>query len=374
MKVAGSTFTQSDPQGIQFVDVQDHVDMVGSAEIQFGGKAAVDWSSLKIGSDVEVEIGGETSHKVFKGYIAAVRHQFARGQNTISVRALCPLCKLQASRKTRIWEDSKDSDAISSVIGDSPVSKGTVDSTPEKRKYIMQRNESDLRFVRRMAARNGYLVTSADGKVNVAKPQYSGSSIELPKNHIISLNYTFTDRLVPPKITVYGWDYVAKEMVEGSASDSDVNKIGTGDGAVKNSGKIWQKDSYLSDVQVTSQAEAKALAGHELNRLARSFLRGMAVVQGNGALHAGALVCFKEQEKGFNPEAFVVSSRHRIVVEQGMTTEISFVSNTWPVGSDTAGAAASDTPVAGGAAAPATTTTSAQTDALSPASDAGASG
>ena len=237
--------------------------------------------------------------------------------------------KLDGLREPKLHIEVKDSDVANQVISRAGCDTGTVDSTSRTHDYILQRNESDFNFLRRLAARNGFLLLANEGKIDFAKAQFSGSSTDLPKSKVISLDYGFSPRDVPPNLTTYGWDYVAKEMVQGSAGSGDIQAIGGGSNAVSES-KIWQSDSFMSDVWVDSQDSAKELATAELNRLARNFLRGRATVQGDGSLHCGNKVQFSGHPSGFNPEAFVVSSRHRIYVRGGFTTELVFCSNTKP--------------------------------------------
>ncbi len=73
------------------------------------------------------------------------------------------------------------------------------------------------------------------------------------------------------------------------------------------------------------------MAEAELNRLARGFMKGRAVVQGRGDLHAGKKIKFSDMADGFTPEAFIVSSRHTNSPTEGYVTEVHFVSNTFPV-------------------------------------------
>jgi hypothetical protein len=123
---------------------------------------------------------------------------------------------------------------------------------------------------------------------------------------------------------------VAKEIVEGSAADGEVEPIGGGTTALSTAGTIWKEPSWLADVLTSSASGAAALALSELEQPAHDFLRGVAVVQGTGALFAGSRVRFTEQPVGFNPDAVVVSARHRVVAGTGARTEIAFCSNTLP--------------------------------------------
>lgn len=327
INIAGQEITQQDPQGLEHLSVETHLDKVGVAQLTF----AVDgpsWSSFVIGDEAEISVG--TGSKVFGGVITEKRHSFRRGVHTITIVVMDPAIKLASSRKTRVFEETSDSDVFSSVCGEAGVETGTVDSTSEVPLYTFQRNESDLRFLRRLAARNGYLVYAVDGKVNFAKPQFGGGSVELSNENMISYDCGVSSASVPPNLTVYGWSYVEKRMVSYTASSGDLFTIGGGSDAVAETGTIWQEDSYISDVQVSTDGGAEAMAVGELNRLARSFVRGRAIVQANGDLYAGVGVTFSGMDAGGNPEGVVVSCRHVADIRSGTTTEIHFVSNTKP--------------------------------------------
>lgn len=329
IEVGGESLTQAEPQGLSALSVEDHVDMMGVAKvtIRAGG---MDWSSVSIGDELTANFGGDAD-PVFKGYVTGIRHaSYQRGNEAVTFIAMDALCKLGASRHTKVHEDQSDSDIASSVISDAGLSAGTVDSTSGSNKYVIQRNESDLMFLKRLAARNGYLLLATfEGKVDFKKAQFSGSAIELGREDLVEFDYTVSHQTIPPSVTVYGWSYMDKEKVEGTASSGDVETIGGGANAVSETGSIWQADAYISDVHVADQGAAKAMAVAELNRLARQFVRGRGKVSGRGDIRAGKLVKFKDFATGFNPEVFVISSRH--TMENGVySTEFHFVSSTKP--------------------------------------------
>jgi phage protein D len=266
---------------------------------------------------------------MFKGLVTGLRHHARAGTiEYVTIVAMDPLCKLGASRHTRIFEEVTDSDIVSSVLGDASVDAGTVDSTSGSNKYVIQRNESDLSFLKRLAARNGFLLLgNGEGKVDFKKVQYSGTKKEFGRSDLQQFDYTVTHQGVPPSVTVVGWSYVDKAKVEGNSSSVDT--IGGGSDAVAKTGSIWQADLFITDVHVADEGAARAMAESEHNRLARSFVRGSATVAGTGEIKAGSLVKFKDFATGFNPEAYVISSRH--IVENGVyTTEFHFIGNTEP--------------------------------------------
>ncbi len=356
VEIDGQKFEQQQSQGLEALTVEDHVDMVGVAEITFSSAGtrsapgatpdALGWDNIKIGSEVKVKVGaggvadgsggkaavaGQREY-AFVGVVTGLRHSYLKSRDSITILAMDPLCKLAGSQATRVFEEMTDSDIVNQVLGEAGLEIGTVDSTPETRKYILQRNESDFMFLRRLAARNGFLLQSNDGKIDFAKAQYSAAPVEFTKADLISLDYTYSDRALPKKVTAYGWDYLKKEKVEGSASSGDIDTIGGGDNAVEKTGQIYQGEAYISDVFVDNQQMALELAKSQLNRMARGFLRGRAIIEGSAAVTAGSKVKFKGTKKNFQPEGYVISARTRVYVGSGETTEVVFVSNTHPNG------------------------------------------
>lgn len=319
--------SQSDPKGLQFMAIEDHVDMIGMCELTFEiGDENASWGSMEVGGDVEVKVGGD-NRPIFVGTITGARHAFQKGKNTLTVICMDPLHKLAATRETETYLEQKDSDVASTVIARAGAAVGTVDATSRVHPYIIQRNESDYTFLRRLAARNDYLLMANAGKIDFKKPQFSGGGTEIPKDKLISMDYSMNPRDVPSQVTAMGWDYATKSPIVGTASQGDINAIGGGSSPA---GQLFTGDAVVSDVWVDDQDAAKEMAAAQLNREARNFLRGRAVVQGDGSLHGGGMIKFAGHADGHNVEAFVISSRHKVYVRGGFTSELVFCSNTMP--------------------------------------------
>lgn len=328
VSAGGGEFDQRDPKGLEYISIEDHVKMIGMCEITFSvGEENAQWASMEVGSDVEIKIGGD-ARPIFVGSISGLRHAYQKGKNTLTVMAMDPLMKLSQTRTTMVYEEQKHSDIASTVISRAGASPGTIDATDQVVPYTLQRNESDLRFLRRLAAENHMILMANEGKIDFKKPQMSGSSVEIAKDKVISMDYSFSPRDVPKQVTAIGWDYVAKQPVVGTATQGDVAAIGGGSSAVD--GALFGGDAVISDVWVDSQDAAKKLAESQLNSDARNFMKGRATVQGDGSLHAGGKIKFGGHPDGFNAEGFILSSRHRIYVRGGFTSELVFCSNTYP--------------------------------------------
>lgn len=321
--------TQADPQGLESIVVEDHVDMIGMAEVSFGPNLDP-WSRVDLGQDVRIEMGADATRPVFVGVVTGLRHVRRGGRERLVVIAMDPLCKLAASRRTATFEHASDTDVLHQVASAAGLQVRRADAGSFSRAYVLQRNESDLDLVRRLAARNGFIVHADEGHLVFGAPSFNARPIEVQEEDIRDLDWTMSTLQVPSGVEVHTWDPGAAQDLEGTARAADVVAIGDGALAVGAPWSLWADVAHLSDVEVTDQALAKAVAIAELNRHSWTFLRGRAVVTGNPEIHADTrvkLVCARD---GFKPDVWVVGTRHLMEPGRAYTTELQICSNTRP--------------------------------------------
>jgi phage protein D len=330
LTISSDSFTQSDASGLVSLVVEEHVDMIGMLVCRFSASESL---SYQIGDEVKLSVGDE---EVFTGFITALEPSMSVGSGAFAtLRAMDPLYKLTRGRKTKQYDEMTDSDAAKQVLGDAGLS-ASADSTSPTHEYILQRNESDMAFLKRLAARNNFMLRMVDGKASFIKAQYSGNGTEFEFNAsdsgdqapLVSVNMAYTSTDQVQKVTVRGWDYNKKEEIVGTSTASDVDKIGDGKLGLDVCSTFGDATAYVTDVPVSDQSSADALAKSELNRLSRQFLRGSAQLQGACAgLRAGAMVTFKGLPSACNGRFFVVSTR-RSWGAGGVGIDIRFCSNT----------------------------------------------
>lgn len=326
VKIGSLEASQKSNSGVEAFFVEEHLDMVGMAQITLRPNQSIDFSQFKIGEDVSIKVSGES--REWKGIITGFRLAVEGNENKLTIIAMDPLCKLSSSRHTRTWEDMADSDIVSDVLGKAGVSAGTVTSTSGVNPYVFQRNESDLNFLKRLAARNGFVLRAVEGKVNFEELP-TGDSQDLESQTAKALEFTWTPMGIPPKVKVHGYDYLTKTETNGE--HGSFTPIGGGqDPVAYGNKKIWQEDSHISDMVVTSDSGASAIAAAELERLGRNFLRGRAVVDGDGNLYPGGGINWVVSDK-MKAETLIISTRHIVTTQpEDFRTEVTFSSNTSP--------------------------------------------
>jgi phage protein D len=328
--IGSTTMTQPEGDGVLTIVIEDHVDMVSMLTVRLGGAETQPEWSFNIGDEVEATVG-EGSVLLFKGHVTALEPSWTMdGGTTLTVRALDPLHILGRGRKTRYWEDVLDSDIVSEVGAECGLSTN-VEATSDSMPYVLQRNESNIAFLKRLAARNNYHLRVNEGVLDFQPNQYTGSETELTfGDQLRSLRISYNSADQVSGVTVRGWDISAKEEVVGEATYGDISQIGSGDiGAQQAETHFGETTAYITDVPVATQSQANAIALAEMERLSRQFARGTGTVQGNENLRAGTVVNFSGLNAPFDGAYYVLASRHIISLRTGYTTEFTFCSNSF---------------------------------------------
>lgn len=326
----GSTeFKQDGNDGLQRLVIEDHQDTCDMLTLQVGGTENQPTWGFKIGDTCEAQVGSGSTN-LFKGEIVAMEPGFqVEGIASMTVRCLDHAHRLGRGRKTRFWEDKKDSDVAQEVGAECGLSVDA-DATEETHPYILQRNESNIAFLKRLAARNNFLCTVRDGKLQFKKATFSGGStkVEMGKS-LRSVRFSFNSMDMVQQVVVRGWDIKKKEEVVGQATTGDITAIGGGQKGADVAGAFGSAIAYVTDVPVTSQSMANAIAKAEMERMARQFCHGTGSIQGNDAVRASSMVEFAGLANNLDGKYYVIGSRHVVSNRTGYTTEFTFCSNTF---------------------------------------------
>lgn len=329
LTIGGKTFTQPESNGLESFTLEDHVDMMAMLSVRLsGGEGSPEWG-VKIGDKVEAKVG-QGQNIMFTGEVIAVEPSFTpRGGATLNVRCYDNTHRLGRGRKTKFWTDMKDSDVAQEVAKEANL-QVDVDPTENKWPYILQRNESNIAFLKRLAARNNFQVTVRDGKLLFKKSDTAGQNTEIEMGESLrSLSMNFNSTEQASKVVVRGWDVRTKKEIVGTATSSDSAGIGSGQkGADLASSSFGDQTVYITDIPVTDQDQANMIAKAEFQRISRQFGRGQCTADGNDQLRAGAMVSFKGIAKGYNGKYYIVSSRHMVSSHTGYIVEFQFCSDT----------------------------------------------
>jgi len=343
--------------------VHTHVDLVGQVELTLTAAAHDAWQSFAVGAPLHVRVpmhgeadfdadrgetawGPSTNGDTFHGVITGLRYSLSeRNQPRLTVLAHDAQHFLRSTRTTRSWVGEgasgtvNDLQAVEAVLsearGDARIYEGhTSDQTPVERPHVFQRAESDLAFLRRLAARNGHLLLarpSTDpgsfryGVVDFTRPgfaQQSDAIVIRHRPHVEQLDFTITPRATPATLGVRGRDPQQRGSVE--LASATIERVY---GDLASDQAMWYGTSSLDAVQVSEEA-ARTLVEAELERLARGVVRGRAVLT-TGYLWPTTTIRFEGHRlEEFDIGAWVVGCRYEVSsLYPGGRTEIAFGAN-----------------------------------------------
>ena len=275
------------------------------------------------GKDVEISVGyDQTNAVVFKGIILKHKIEIRDGYLTLASRSLLVLdcsdkaVKLTVGRKTAVYEDKLDSDAITSLASTAGLEK-TVDATTVTHPILTQYDVTDWDFILRRAKANGLVVMNALNKLTVKAPAVTGSSVVTltQGEDVISFKGEIDSSGQLQKVDSKSWDVFKESDLSQSGSEpSSLDK--PGDQVGKTLGKVAAPETLAYGVKTPLDTkELKAIADAKLVASRLNRVRGEVSFRGVNTVALGKIVTLAGFGSLFNGDAYVTSVQH--IVEDG---------------------------------------------------------
>ena len=153
---------------VRELEVDDSMDRASAFRIQLAMSSTADgdWSLLagdlfRPLTPVNVRVGiGTTSESLIKGYVTAVQALFEErpGESSLEVTGVDASVRMNLEEKVRAWPNLSDAEIAERIFGEYGLDADTTSTSPtrsESETTTTQRS-TDIRFLRRLAARNGY--------------------------------------------------------------------------------------------------------------------------------------------------------------------------------------------------------------------------
>jgi Rhs element Vgr protein len=278
--------------------------------------AASEGADLIPGKLVEIALGYDGNNKrVFKGLI--VKHAIKVGGNGDTILTLhCKdqATKLTVGRHSRYFTDSKDSEAIETILKTHSGLSPTVTSTQGKHPEIVQYYTTDWDFILSRAEINGQIVLAEDGTFKVKPPTTSGSPmVRLTYgNNILAFEAEIDARYQYKAVNAKAWNYADQDLNQATGAEPSVSRIGN------------LSNSQLSDVLGLASLELrhggriqneelKGWANAQLLKSRLAKVRGRIKIEGFPNGKADALVELAGMGARFNGVAYVSGIRHELI-------------------------------------------------------------
>jgi Rhs element Vgr protein len=267
------------------------------------------------GAEIELKVGynGENT-SLFKGIV--VRHGIRvqeNGATSLQVECKDKCVKMTVGRKSKYYEDLKDSEIMEQLIGAAGL-QAEVEATALKHKEIVQHDVTDWDFLNLRAELNGALVLADDGKVSVKKPDTGGeAALQLVfGSTIYEFEAEMDARNQYKAVKAQAWDYASQALFESDASPPGFAEPGNLQGSTL-ADVIGLNEYKLRHSGHVLAAELKAWADACLLRSRLSKVIGRAKFLGFPAIKPGVLVQVDGVGERFNGKVFITAARHEVI-------------------------------------------------------------
>jgi phage protein D len=295
---------------------------------------------IDAGSDLTIvaPVDG-TNNYLVKGLVTGQQIHFEHGSggSYLEVIGSDSSVKMDRESKSTLWSDVTDSDAVTTILGQYNYTPD-VDSTQaghSENKHTLVQQDSDFRFVHRLANRNGFLfwVTAADGGDETAhfkRPQVGDSAaadliINLDTNNLDSLDLTW-DAERPTSVDAAQLDLNDKSSIDGGVAQSPLTSLGAQ--SLSDIASDTRSVHVLAPVDdsgdLTSRGEGTLIdAGWFLHASTKTSVKAVGSV-----VRAHTIVNLRGAGKRHSGKYFVAAVRHTVDLT-GHRMEIDLVRNGW---------------------------------------------
>lgn len=285
------------------------------------GRAILDQSKKYIGQECHIRFAPDLfksnqPENEFIGIVTEVRlSRQSNGKRTVILHGYSPTILMEGQPQCRTYTELKLDKIVEYTLEAIPHSLSTEIYTQfnETLPYTVQYNESNYRFLQRMAARYGEWCFY-DGTQLVFGKLPRENKVELPLvKDLFNLEFTF--KLLPVNFKVYSYDY---NNTETYSSDSDIASVDGleeyGKFALDESAHLFgQTPSRATRQNIASQSELDALVTYQKTGAANNMVM-MTGTSDNPFLNVGSIInvtgeTTNEQDYG---EFIITSLSHNV--------------------------------------------------------------
>jgi len=281
---------------------------------------------LEIGKEVEIGFGSsvtadpefqeEQRGMLVKGEITAIDVNFTdKSESHIILRGYDVSHRLHRGRFNRSFLNMSDSEIVEKIIKEVGITPGQIDSTGSRREYVFQENQTNMEFLRELAARQGFELFVQDGKLNFCKVgSRRAETLDLRwLTDISHFNVRMSSAQQVSSVEVRSWDYENKQPIVQTAQSEKVlteTDQGKGSRTATKFGSVRPK-MMVVDQPVFSADEAKRIAQGLCDELGGEFICADAKAEGNGnpEIRPGKLVNLRGMNK-YDGKYYITETRH----------------------------------------------------------------
>lgn len=258
----------------------------------------IDWDQYSSGTEVRIRMGYENLQEpALVGRIQSVRPDFpASGEPTVEVSGYGLLHDMTRGTNSNSWDETTDTAVVREVASEYAFDRVVVEETGTTRRKVIQDDQSDYRFLKSLADRNGFELFGDRDTLYFRAPKHDRTpEVTLQYGESLgSFSPEFNDAAQVQTVEVRHWNPKTKEEIVGSAERD------------RGSGKTVLRRP------VESRDEAEAVARAELDRLAEGLIEGNGETVGLPEIRAGTVLRLEGLGDMFTGTYYVQQATHGI--------------------------------------------------------------
>lgn len=309
--------TVNDDMAMSLLDIAVRAPEAGmaSAEVRLvnwgspaSGPIGFLFNTVALGDKIEIAFGLTQLRTVFKGEITGIEERYGDGVPQLVLLAEDALHRLARTRHSRVFAQQSPNAIVSTLAGDAGLqADAKLSDTPGD---YNQLNESDLHFLRRLAARYAAFPRVVDTTLTCRKREKPPAPVTLDAGDTLKRLRVVADLARQPiQTTVKSQDLAAGQAISATGTTLLVPPSGnTAAAALRGLG--WDGDATFSFPGPATQGEATDYANAALDAQGRRFLHGDLVCIGNPDVMVGAAVSLTGVSQRLTGTYSVVACAH----------------------------------------------------------------
>jgi uncharacterized protein involved in type VI secretion and phage assembly len=277
------------------VRVEESVHLPDAFEIRFEDAhfRLFDDAKFNLGHRVEIAMRADSEPIVItSGEITAITvDQGDTGRHELVLSGFDLTHRLAQAPKRRSFQRMSYADIAGLIAGEHSL-QADIDSSGQVQQYVLQANETDVAFLRRLAARTGFDVWITGQTLHFKRKPHSEAQPPSLRwgESLLRFKVRFSMRERCDEVLVRGWDPLGKKVVTGTADQVDYgsNAPAAAEMAQASRAAVGWVQRCATSFPVADQTEAKALASSLLLRSSGEEVQLRGEAQGNPMIGAGA--------------------------------------------------------------------------------------
>ena len=288
--------------------------LLTDGEIATAEFPALDSAALAPGAEIEVKVRlGDEVTPLFKGLVSRVRLEFADGGPRLAVECKDKAFRLTSTRRSRIFVDGTDADAIGAILRGAQVDAGDL-GAGDAQPALVQYDATDWDFIVSRAEACGHVVVVTDGTLSLMLLDVSGEptkSFQLNVDDIEDFELELNAGAQLPDVSAVAWDLPQGQATE--AATADALALAQGDIDPADTGRaLGVPDAVLNHFVPMSAGELKAWATGRLAQNRLAMLQGRLAIGGTGGIALMDVIELNGFGSRFSGNALVSALRHTV--------------------------------------------------------------